>query len=91
MRAIGARSRRDNAGPPLTFQSYAVDAGSSMRFLMFDLIDAGEGVTALEAMASTCSGQHAEVMAEVQDVLDWAWRRFPMTHGPIAVFGDPQA
>ena len=53
-----------------------------MRFLMFDLIEAGEGVTALEAMASTAPEQHAQVMAEVQEVLDWAWRRFPVTHGP---------
>jgi hypothetical protein len=54
-----------------------------MRFLMFDLIEAGEGVTALEAMASTASEQHEEVMAEVREVLDWAWRRFPVTHGPM--------
>jgi hypothetical protein len=70
-------------GPPLTFQFYVLDAVLPMRFLMFDLSEAGEGVTALEAMASTCSEQHAEVMAEVQEVLDWAWRRFPMTHGPV--------
>ena len=53
-----------------------------MRYLSFDLSDNTEGVTTLEAMASTQAAQHAEVMAEVQQVLDWAWQHFPHTHGP---------
>lgn len=53
-----------------------------MHYLGFDLGEAGEGVTTLEAMASTAAAQHAAVMAEVQQVLDWAWRHFPHSHGP---------
>jgi len=34
-------------------------------------------------MASTPAGQSGAVMAEVQQVLDWAWQRFPHSHGPI--------
>ena len=34
-------------------------------------------------MASTAAGQHAAARAEVQQVLDWAWRHFPHTHGPV--------
>jgi hypothetical protein len=55
-----------------------------MRFLMFDLIEAGEGVTALGARASTFSEQHEKV----REVLDWAWRRFRVTHGPADVGND---
>ena len=33
-------------------------------------------------MASTSAEHHAAVMGEVQQVLDWAWRHFPQTHGP---------
>jgi hypothetical protein len=53
-----------------------------MHYLIFDLSDDAEGVSTLEAMASTSAEQHAAVMAEVQQVLDWAWQRFPHTHGP---------
>lgn len=52
-----------------------------MRYLSFDLGEAGEGITTLEAMASTEAAQHPAVMAEVQQVLDWAWQHFPHTHG----------
>ena len=48
-----------------------------MHYLSFDLSDNDEGVTTLEALASTPAAQHAAVMAEVQQVLDWAWREFP--------------
>lgn len=54
-----------------------------MHYLSFDLSDDTEGVTTLEALASTSAEQHAAVMAEVQQVLDWAWRHFPHTHGPV--------
>lgn len=53
-----------------------------MHYLLFDLSDDAEGITTLEAMASTPAGQHPAVLAEVQQVLDWAWREFPHTHGP---------
>lgn len=54
-----------------------------MRYLSFDLSDGDDGVTTLEAMASTDAGQHAAVQAEAQQVLDWAWQRFPRGHGPV--------
>ena len=54
-----------------------------MDFLTFDLAEVDDGVSSLEAMASTQAGQHVAVMAEVQQVMDWAWRRFPQSHGPI--------
>jgi len=54
-----------------------------MHYLSFDLSEDTEGVTTLEALASTSAEQHAAVMAEVQQVLDWAWRQFPHTHGPV--------
>ena len=54
-----------------------------MDFLSFDLAEVDDGVSSLEAMASTGSEQHAAVMAEVQQVLDWAWRRYPASHGPV--------
>jgi hypothetical protein len=34
-------------------------------------------------MASTRAPQHPAVMAEVAQVLDWAWRQFPDRHGPV--------
>jgi hypothetical protein len=54
-----------------------------MDFLSFDLTEVGDGASSLEAMASTGVDQHMAVMAEVQQVLDWAWSRFPRSHGPI--------
>jgi hypothetical protein len=54
-----------------------------MHYLIFDLSDDAHGITTLEAMASTSAAQHAAVMAEVQQVLDWAWRAFPRTHGSV--------
>lgn len=53
------------------------------RYLTFDLSDGGDAITTIEAMASTAAGQHAAVMAEVQQLLDWAWRHFPRSHGPV--------
>jgi hypothetical protein len=54
-----------------------------MNYLNFDLEDVDDGVATLEAMASTPLAQHGAVMAEAQQVLDWAWRQFPSAHGPI--------
>ena len=53
-----------------------------MQYLRFDLSDNDDGVSTLEALASTSAEHHGAVMAEVQQVLDWAWRTFPHTHGP---------
>ena len=52
-----------------------------MRYLSFDCSQDTDGVTTLESMASTPAHQHAAVIAEAQQVLDWAWRQFPDTHG----------
>jgi hypothetical protein len=54
-----------------------------MHYLTFDISEGDDGVTALEAMASTSAAQHAAVLAEAQQALDWAWRHFPDTHGPV--------
>jgi hypothetical protein len=54
-----------------------------MDYLIFALDDAGDGVFALEAMASTRAEQHPAVMAEVEQVLAWARQHFPHTHGPV--------
>lgn len=55
-----------------------------LRHLQFDLSDDADGVSTLEAQASTRAEQHPAVLAEVQQVLDWAWRHFPHSHGPVA-------
>ena len=54
-----------------------------MDYLTFDFVEVDDGVSSLEAMASTAAGQHGAVMAEVRQVLDWAWQRFPDSHGHI--------
>ena len=54
-----------------------------MDYLTFALDEVDDGVATLEAMAATRAVQHAAVMVEVQQVLDWAWRQFPDAHGPI--------
>ena len=54
-----------------------------MHYLSFDLSEDADGVTTLEALAATTAGQHAAVMAEVQQVLDWAWQHYPHGHGPV--------
>ena len=53
-----------------------------MHYLSFDASEDADGVTTLEALAATTAEQHAAVMAEVQQVLDWAWQHFPHSHGP---------
>lgn len=55
----------------------------ALRYLIFDPSDTDEGLAILEAMASTPADQHPAVMAEVQQVLDWAWQHFPSSHGPV--------
>jgi hypothetical protein len=59
-----------------------------MQYLSFDLSDDDDGVSTLEALASTSAAQHAAVMDEIRQVLDWAWRTFPHTHGAVEDGGD---
>jgi hypothetical protein len=54
-----------------------------MDFLTFTVDEIDERMCSMEAMASTSIEQHAAVLAEVQEVLDWAKRQFPDAHGPI--------
>lgn len=54
-----------------------------MQFLNFEASEDGHGLVCLEAMASTSAAQHPAVMAEVAQVLDWAWQAFPHSHGPL--------
>ncbi len=54
-----------------------------MRYLSFERSDDADGLTTLEAMAATPADQQAAVMAEVQQVLDWAWQHCPHSHGPV--------
>jgi hypothetical protein len=55
---------------------------SVLQLLTIDLSDNDEGVVTIEALASTSAAQHPAALAEAQQVLDWAWRAFPHTHGP---------
>jgi len=59
-----------------------------MHYLTLDLSDNAEGVTTVEAMASTRAEHHAAVLAEVGQLLGWAWRAFPHSHGPVDEGGD---
>ncbi len=55
---------------------------TALRYLAIDVSDNDEGVVTIEALASTRAAQHADALAEVHRVLDWAWGAFPHTHGP---------
>jgi len=54
-----------------------------MRYLIFDFSDGDDGIASFEAMASTRADEHPVVLAEAQQVLDWAHRHFPNRHGPV--------
>lgn len=54
-----------------------------MRYLIFDFSDGDDGIATLEAMASTRVEEHGRVLAEAQQVLDWAHAHFPRRHGPV--------
>lgn len=58
-------------------------ATMTLDYLLFERSEGDDGVVTFDAMASTLGDHHAAVMAEVQQVLDWAWRCFPRTHGPV--------
>ncbi len=55
---------------------------TSLHILTVDISDNDEGVVTIEALASTPARHRAAALAEAQQVLDWAWRAFPHTHGP---------
>ena len=61
---------------------------NALQFLTFDVSDNDEGVVTIEALAATAAAQHAAVLAEAQQVLDWAWHAFPHTHGPADEGGE---
>ena len=61
----------------------SVAHAAAVRYLIFEVSESGDGVTTLEAMAATAPARHAAVLAEVQQVLDWAHQHFPHTHGPV--------
>jgi len=52
-----------------------------MHYLTFDFSEGADGVTTIEAMASTTAAEHGVVMDEVRKIMDWAWKSFPHTHG----------
>ena len=58
-------------------------AADLLHYFTFDASDDAEGTTTLQAVAATAADRHAQVLAEAQRVLDWAWRLFPHSHGPI--------
>jgi hypothetical protein len=61
---------------------------TALHLLTVDVSDNDEGVVTIEALASTSAAQHAAALAEAQQVLDWAWRAFPHTHGPADEGGE---
>ena len=61
---------------------------SALHILTVDVSDNDEGVVTIEALASTSAAAHAAALAEAQQVLDWAWRAFPHTHGPADEGGE---
>ncbi len=54
-----------------------------LHYLTFTLTEGADGVSTLEAMASTRADRHPAVLAEAQAVLAWARSRFPDTQGPV--------
>lgn len=54
-----------------------------MRYLSFDLSEGSDGVTTLDALASTDAARHAEVLAEAEAVLAWCRHEFPHTEGAV--------
>jgi hypothetical protein len=54
----------------------------ALRLLTVDVSDNDEGIVTIEALASTTAERHAAAQAEARQILEWAWRAFPHTHGP---------
>lgn len=55
----------------------------SPEFLSFDASSDTDGVHTFDALASTSRERHAAVLAEVEQVLAWATRRFPDGPGDL--------
>jgi hypothetical protein len=55
----------------------------ALDFLSFDASGDTDGVHTFDALASTTQARHAAVMAEVEQVLAWAGRRFPDGPGDL--------
>ncbi|MDO8904064.1 hypothetical protein [Hydrogenophaga sp.] len=55
----------------------------TLRYLIFDASDDGEGTGTWDAMASVQATQLPEVMAEVKAVLAWAEVHSPGPRGPL--------
>ena len=55
----------------------------TLHYLIFDASDDGADTGTWEAMASVRAADLAAVLAEVQQVLGWAWQQFPHSHGPL--------
>lgn len=55
----------------------------ALSYLVFERSEATDGVTALEAMATTAAEHHEAVLAEASQVLDWARAHFPDTQGAV--------
>jgi hypothetical protein len=60
----------------------------TLHYLDFDYGEDSEGVGTLEAVASTWPEQVAAVLAEIAQVLEWAFANFPGRRGPIEEGGD---
>ena len=54
-----------------------------LRHLIFNLSEGDDGISSLEAVASTRPEAHAGVMAEVQQVLAWAADNFAGQQGQL--------
>jgi hypothetical protein len=55
-----------------------------MRYLLFDLSEGDDGISTLEAMATTSTlEKHNEALAEAEQVVAWAHQHFPGRHGPV--------
>ena len=71
------------AGQPGQEVSGGDTESMALRYLSFDFSDGDDGVTTLDALAATRAEQHEAVMAEVQQVLDWAERHYPGQQAPL--------
>jgi hypothetical protein len=57
---------------------------SALHYLGFDRSEGDDGVTTLQAMASSATAaQNEAVLREAACVLDWAWQHFGHRHGPV--------
>lgn len=55
----------------------------TLKYLSFDLSTGTDGITTLDALASTGAAQQAAVQAEADTVLAWCRAEFPQGQGPV--------